>query len=275
MTDYPRIDEDEERDIPEYRALVALDMKGYSSTPDHGMQGLREDFDDIVASAVAESGLGSEWTFHGPERDRGDGCIAVMPVRKMWRLIDPFPENLDRALARYDRVRRAITAAIRVRMSVHVGPVNDSVRCDAINDVCRLLDSSAARDAVAKAEELDSYVALVVSDPVFRVVVRSQRAPRLRQRDFLPARAEVPRKYSEIAWVHVPRRSPADLSAGAAAPAEEKEATPASAGTDEAPPVPGPATPDPAAGTAGTSTVGKAGAVIHGGRHEMKFRQQF
>ncbi|MGW9426662.1 hypothetical protein ACWHA1_01745 [Streptomyces decoyicus] len=196
------------RDIPDYRALVVIDMKGYSKVHSHLMPAMRDGLDSSLATAFAASGLGEEWEKNLHWSDTGDGCILVMPVRRMWRLVDPLPDVLDGILARYDAERLASTPEIRVRMSVHVGPLPESFRGDAINDACRLIDSDAARDAVDRARDLGSYVALVISEPVFQAVVRPRRTIRITEHDFMPARAEVKNKYSEAAWVHIPRRSP-------------------------------------------------------------------
>ncbi|WP_338930849.1 hypothetical protein WEB32_04615 [Streptomyces netropsis] len=215
---------DDSRDLPDFQALVVFDMKGYSKVPSHQMPAMRDALDNMLATAFAESGLGYEWEQRPYWSDTGDGCILALPVRRMWRLVDPLPEVLDGVLARYDRERFAATPGIRVRMSVHVGPLPDSYRGDPINDACRLIDSDAARDAVDRARELGSYVALVISDAVFQAVVRAQRTTRLADHDFLPTQAQVGNKYSEAAWVHVPRRSPAALGAPAHASATGAEA---------------------------------------------------
>ncbi|GAB2723166.1 hypothetical protein [Kitasatospora kifunensis] len=203
------------RDIPEYQALLVVDMKGYSRAPSHLMGAMRGDLDSMLATAMAESGLGGEWHQHGYWSDRGDGFLVAMPVSRLWRLVDPLPENLENILARHDRERFASTPEIRVRMSVHVGPLPESYRGHPINDVCRLVDSDAAKSAVSRAQELGSFVAVVISDAVFQTVVRARRTIRLRERDFLGVQAEVAEKFSERAWVHVPRRTPSELGEGA------------------------------------------------------------
>ncbi|MET9647262.1 hypothetical protein ACFZB6_25405 [Streptomyces syringium] len=256
---------DDVRDIPDYQALVVIDMKGYSKVPSHRMPAMRGDLDHMLATAFAESGLGREWEERAYWSDTGDGCILALPVRRMWRLVDPLPEILDGVLARHDRERLASTPEIRVRMSVHVGPLPDSYRGDPINDACRLIDSDAARDAVDKARALGSYVALVISEAVFQAVVRPRRTTRLTEHDFLPTRAEVKNKYSETAWVHVPRRSPADLG------------TPAGDGSERAaeavpPPAAPTASPTPAAPRFAIETVGN---IIDTPQGDLSFTQDF
>jgi class 3 adenylate cyclase len=214
---------DELRDVPEFRALLVVDMKGYSKAPSHLMPEMRADLDRMMAQAMAESGLAKEWAEHGYWSDRGDGFLLAMPVARLWRLVDPLPENLESILARRDRGRRAVDPQIRVRMSVHVGPLPPEYRGDPMNDACRLVDSDAAKSAVTHAERLDSYLALVISDAVFQTVVRSGRTLRLKQHDFLDVQAAVGDKFSERAWAHVPRRSPSELTGAAVAGRPQRE----------------------------------------------------
>ncbi|WP_369354805.1 hypothetical protein [Streptomyces sp. cg2] len=233
---------DDARDIPDFQALVVFDMKGYSKVPSHSMQTTRDELDNMLATAFVESGLGDEWQHCAYWNDTGDGCILAMPVRRMWRLVEPLPDILDGILARHDRERFNSMPEIRVRMSVHLGPVSENYRGDPINDACRLIDSDAARGAVDKAEQLGSYVALVISEAVFQAVVRARRTIRLTELDFLLTRAEVKDKYSEPAWVYVPRRSPSALGAPAASSATP-DAQPAPGAVVAASGPPTPATP--------------------------------
>ncbi|WP_327070919.1 hypothetical protein OG500_35370 [Kitasatospora sp. NBC_01250] len=200
------------RDVPDYEAVLALDMRGYSKAASHLMSPMRTNLDAMVAAAMAESGLAEEWQQRKYWGDRGDGFLLAMPVRRLWRLVDPLPEKLEAALAAYDAQRRAADPEIRVRMSVHVGPLPSDYHGDPMNDACRLLDSGAARSALEQAKKLDSFLTLIISDAVFHAVVRAKRTLRLTASDFLRVRAEVDDKFAELAWVHVPRRSPNDLA---------------------------------------------------------------
>lgn len=200
------IDERDPRNLPRHRALFVVDMRDYSDTADPSMEQVRKDIDDLLATAFRESGLSEEW--HSPElhSDTGDGFILGLPTTRMWRLIDPLIENLDRVLYRYDQARLASTPPVRLRVSVHLGPLPDSYRGSAINDLCRLVNSDQAEAALTIATERGAFVALIVSDEVFQVVVRQGRTERLDQRDFSRVIATVPSKsFEALAWVHAPR----------------------------------------------------------------------
>ncbi|MFE7529099.1 hypothetical protein ACFU7Y_25775 [Kitasatospora sp. NPDC057542] len=193
------------RDIPDYRALFVIDMKGYSAVQSWRMTDYWGDLEGMLATAFVQSGLGSEW--HDPlYRDStGDGLILALPLAKARLLVDPLAENLHRLLADHDRERLASVPSIRVRMSVHVGPLPDSHRGDPINDLCRFVASDAARDTVKVAEKHRAFVAMVLSYEAYQVIVRAGRTERLRAEDFRLTRASVDEKFAEPAWVHVPR----------------------------------------------------------------------
>ncbi|MDH6136224.1 hypothetical protein P3T37_005643 [Kitasatospora sp. MAA4] len=206
------------RDVPGYEAVLALDIRGYSKAASHLMSQMRTNLDAMVEVAMADSGLAEEWQQRKYWGDRGDGFLLAMPVQRLWRLVDPLPEKLETALADYDAHRQAADPEIRVRMSVHVGPLPSDYHGDPMNDACRLLDSDAAKAAMEQAKKLDTFLALIISDAVFHAVVRAKRTLRLTADDFLRVRAEVDDKFAELAWVHVPRRRPKDL-VGLEAPA--------------------------------------------------------
>ncbi|GAA2107346.1 hypothetical protein GCM10009759_46340 [Kitasatospora saccharophila] len=192
------------RDIPDYRALFVLDMKGYSVVDSWRMANHWEDLESMLTTAFAQSGLEFEWRYPLYRDPTGDGLILALPLARARLLVDPLAENLHRLLAGHDRERLASVAPIRVRMSVHVGPLPDSHRGDPINDLCRFVNSDAARDAVEVAEERGAFVALVLSHEAFQVIVRAGRTERLRAEDFRFTRAVVEKKFAEPAWVHVP-----------------------------------------------------------------------
>ncbi|MEU7166974.1 hypothetical protein AB0A70_20400 [Streptomyces morookaense] len=208
-------DKSDVRDIPPEQALFVLDMKGYSQIRECRMSPVRGDLDDILAHVFAESGLAEDWAEGEPYKDTGDGAIFVLPTTRMWRLVDPLLSNLDQALARYDRDRLARTPTIRLRASVHLGPLTtDDNRGNAINDACRLVNSDVAYAAMEAAIEHDAYVAAVVSHVAFNRTVGAGRSERLSEGQFLSTTAKVTNKpsFNEVAHAHVPGVSPVSIA---------------------------------------------------------------
>ncbi|MEV5434120.1 hypothetical protein [Streptomyces sp. NPDC052701] len=201
-------------DVPEERALLVVDMKGYSKIPEAKMAPVRSDLDDILATVLTHSGLTHTRSPQSTYKDTGDGAIIVLPARHTARLVDPLLDNLHQALKRYDRERLASAPLIRLRASVHVGPLTADHRGDAINEACRLVDSDAVRRAMAAAADNGSFLAAVVSDTAFRHSVRAGRTPDLNERQFLRTKARVDGKpdFEEVCWLFVPGLVPAMIS---------------------------------------------------------------
>ncbi|MBO1413133.1 hypothetical protein [Streptomyces sp. FH025] len=197
-------------DLPPDYALLTTDIVGYSKVPETAMPAMRNALDEALAEAFEESGLASEWESHNLGRDTGDGWIRVVPAAKLPRLVDPCISLFEEALHRYDCGRHAAAPVLRTRLSVHLGPLSPDYRGNAINDVCRLVESDAVRSAAAVAAEHDSFTAAIISDEVHRRVVLAERTLGLSPRDFLEVSANVREKqFSRSAWVHVPRLAPA------------------------------------------------------------------
>ncbi|MFB4420100.1 hypothetical protein C5F59_003285 [Streptomyces sp. QL37] len=180
-------------DVPREHALLVVDMKGYSRIPEARMAPARSDLDSILDTAFEQSGVEMPQRVDGTFDDTGDGAIFVLPASDTTRLIDPLLGNLNAALCRYDRKSRLHSAPqIRVRSSVHVGPVSlPDRRNRAVVEACRLVDSEAVREALDAAEAHGAYLAAAVSEIAFRRTVRDGRTLDLDESHFLSAAARV------------------------------------------------------------------------------------
>ncbi|MER7195587.1 hypothetical protein [Streptomyces flaveolus] len=217
-------------DVPPEYALLVVDMKEYSQIPEAKMAPTRSDLDDILATVFAQCGIGEVTTLDGVVKDRGDGAIFVLPARHTARLVDPLLGHLSRALERHERSRLASAPPIRLRASVHTGPLEPpDHRGDAANDACRLVDSNAARQAMAAAVDHRVPLAVAVSDTVFRRTVRAGRTPVLDEHHFQPATARVDGKpdFEETCWLFVPGLAPAVISPYLTTDAADTPAAPA------------------------------------------------
>lgn len=202
-------------DVPPEQALLAVDMQGYSQIKEAKMAPVRSDLDDVLTNVMAHIGLQDPRDQPGAYKDRGDGAIFVMPARDVARLVDPLLEHLHAALVRYDRDRLPSAPTIRLRAAVHVGPLSlPDHRGDAINDVCRLLDSQVARTGLTVArEQRGGFLAAVVSEAAYRRTVRAGRTPDLDEEHFLRTTARVDGKaFEEPCWLFVPQMTPRALS---------------------------------------------------------------
>ncbi len=205
----------DDRDIPPERGLLVVDMKDYSKIPESQMPAARAALDTMLEMSFAASGLADEWACAEYYKDTGDGVIFVIPPARMWRLVDPFIERLNAALEAHEQTRLVSAPAIRVRASVHVGPLSPGdERGDAINEACRLVSSTVAYSAIEVAVAHRAFVALVVSELAFRRTIGAKRSERLATTHFLAATAEVNGKpqFNEPVRVHIPGVSPEALA---------------------------------------------------------------
>ncbi|WP_405939242.1 hypothetical protein OG338_23810 [Streptomyces sp. NBC_00726] len=236
-------------DVPADFALVAIDMESYSQIPEARMTAARCDVDDIVATVLAECRLPDPQELPGGCKDRGDGAILLFPPSALARLVDPLLGRLNAALVRYERHRLASSPALRLRASVHIGPLSlPHHRGDAINDTVRLLDSRATRQALSAAKDSGGFLAAALSETVYHRTLHAGRTPDLGPHHFLEAVAHVGDKPGFVAQpcrIHVP-----GLTGPAVRPYVTDTASPAAAPASTARPGDAPAT--PAAGSGGT-----------------------
>lgn len=202
------------RPMPEYRALLAVDMVRFSANPGSYLPGLNALIPEVLEEALAGCGDGSIWSGRRFPQDTGDGYLLGTHVRNLPFLIDPFPDRLqevlqhhDRDLAVHDRDLR-----LRLRVSVHVGPVPDDGpdlerNGTPTNEVCRLLDCKQIKDAINNADPGVTLVAAIVSQRAFEDAV-SARYTDLKPAQFTQVTAEVPGKdFAMPGWLYVPRPS--------------------------------------------------------------------
>ncbi|MFF9706833.1 hypothetical protein ACF1FE_37775 [Streptomyces griseofuscus] len=194
-------------DVPAELALVALDMEKYSQIPEGKMAAARCDVDDIVATVLAECELPDPQALPGGYKDSGDGAILLFPPSVLARLVDPLLGRLNAALVRYERQRLASSPLLRLRASLHVGPLSlSNHRGKAINETARLLDSQAARQALSAAKDCGAFLAAAVSEVVYQRTVQAGRTPDLGPHHFLDAVARVSDKpgFEQSCRIHVP-----------------------------------------------------------------------
>jgi hypothetical protein len=202
-------------DVPLEHALLVVDMRSYSQMREAKMAPTRADLDDILYTVFSQCGIDGATVVEDAERDRGDGAVFVLPARHAARLVDPLLGHLRQALERREQTRLASSPTIRLRASVHVGPLEPpAYRGDAINDACRLVESDAVRRAMDAATDNHLYLAAVVSDTVFRRTVRAGRTRTLDTHHFLQEMARVSNKpdFEETCWLLVPGLVPAVIS---------------------------------------------------------------
>ncbi|MET0416705.1 MAG: hypothetical protein ABW022_11860 [Actinoplanes sp.] len=198
-------------DLPPYRAILAVDAKGFTAEPGSTHEAISKKLLDLVGDAVADAGLRAEWehpAFLGPT---GDGFAVGLPTRVLPFLVDPFPRLLQERLAAHNRQARA---RLQLRVSLHVGPLpadpenpHWTGNGDSRNDTHRLLDSAPVKAVLAAASPRVTFVACIFSDRVFEDVIAAGYAGMQPDR-CLPVMATVESKaFSRQAWLYLPEVS--------------------------------------------------------------------
>ncbi|MET7614928.1 hypothetical protein ABZX97_28025, partial [Streptomyces seoulensis] len=151
----------------------------------------------------------------GAVMDRGDGAVLVLPARHTARLVDPLLGYLEQGLRQRERSRRVGAPVIRLRVGIHVGPLEPPHHDgDAVNYACRFVDSDVTRGAMAAATDHGLMLAAAVSATAFDRSVRAGRAHALEPHHFLSATALVRNKpgFQETCWLHVPGLVPSVIA---------------------------------------------------------------
>ncbi|WP_433651526.1 hypothetical protein ACQP2C_02700 [Micromonospora zamorensis] len=198
-------------DLPPYRAILAVDAKGFTAEPGSAQEAISKNLLDLVGDALTGAGLGAEWdrpAFLGPT---GDGFAVGLPPRVLPYLVDPFPRLLQERLAEHNRQARD---RLQLRVSLHVGPLpadpenpNWTGNGDSRNDTHRLLDSVPVKAVLAAASPRVTFVACIFSDRVFEDVIAAGYAGMEPDR-CLPVTATVDGKaFSRQAWLYIPEVS--------------------------------------------------------------------
>lgn len=220
-------------ELPPYRAMLVVDMKDYSGAAGRQHSHLNAFIPEILQSAFDRCGLGSLWAETTFSDSTGDGYAIGLPSSRLPFLLNPYLGALQEELS--DRSRTMIAAgfpAIRMRVSVTVGPVSDSGANgvsdgagDARVELHRLLDSQPVRGLLARSGDV-TRVAAIVSARAFEDAVAAgytDEDPDL----YVPAPVKV-KRYQGQAYLRVPVPSGELLTSGfhsnGRAPAQEADA---------------------------------------------------
>lgn len=153
--------------------LFAVDIVGSTDAgrDDEVQLVLRKALYEILIGAFAASGIC--WESCTAE-DRGDGVIIVIPAQMPTvTIVHPLTMEIGYRLRRHNRMASDV-AQIRLRLAAHIGEVHRDrygLAGAAINQLCRMLDAPALRDAMRVAE---TEFALLISDYFYDSVIRGR-----------------------------------------------------------------------------------------------------
>jgi class 3 adenylate cyclase len=190
--------------IPEYRALLTVDIEDYSSRTDAEQRVLQSALMTALDRAADAAELNREqWV----RQLGGDGLMALLPPGSdICRLLDVLIRRLDAELGSYNRLReQPAWSRIRMRLAVHAGPIHVDGEAGwpgrHVVVPARLRDSDPVRAVLAARPEAD--LAVIVSSEVYRDYV-TQGPGHPRPSEFRAVRIHKKRQ-SYVAYLHLPR----------------------------------------------------------------------
>ncbi len=239
--------------LPDYRAMLVVDIKNFSGVPGRWHQNLSREVPELLGQTFVGSGWRDWSAAECFSATTGDGYVLGFEPWALPFLVHPFLENLQRELEFRNRVAPtgagSLDRPLRMRVSLHVGPVTDSGtnklgdgNGDARIALHRLLDAAAVRHLLDDSSPRATLVAAILSSRVFEDVVVGGYSD-LDPSYFVPVSVEE-KSYRGEAYVHVPRptgglltrgfripTAPIDPAAAAARPSAEQPNSPGTAGT--------------------------------------------
>ena len=114
-------------ELPPYRALLAVDIRDFSGVLGQHHAEITDAIPTMLLAAFQRCGLAETWRERRFGFSTGDGYVAGFPSAVLPFLLNPFLQALQDELDFRDQVD-ADPVPLRMRVSVHVGPVTDTGR---------------------------------------------------------------------------------------------------------------------------------------------------
>jgi hypothetical protein len=205
------------RDLADYHAVLAADVKDFTSNADIDNRILARRLPQVLGEAFARSGLDfSKVRFPG---QAGDSYAVGVDYHKLPHLIYPLLDRLQDVLAELDAGPGKHSASMRLRVSIHIGHLPSEPDADgpagigkAMNDLHRLLDANPARHALRDSDPATTFVAAVISQRAYEDAVLSGACPLPISR-ITPISVHI-KQFTGGAWLYVPEPSGPALHRG-------------------------------------------------------------
>ncbi|MFF3019501.1 hypothetical protein [Streptomyces sp. NPDC057939] len=200
----------ESRPLPPYRALFAVDAKDFTGLPAAQHGPVSRLIPQLVDQALERAGLHQLRDAQRFPANTGDGVVFGFDPVHLPFVLWPFLGVLDDVLGSYNR--QAVGPRIRLRASIHVGPLPDGDEPGdgngtARNDMHRLLDSLPVKAILAAASEEVTHLAAIVSERVYEDVVLGAYTGLHPDRCVEVSATVEGKNFAQRAWLYVPSPS--------------------------------------------------------------------
>jgi hypothetical protein len=193
--------------MPVYRAVLVLDAEDYGSATSAQQSRITAEIVDVIGAAFARAGLAADWDarLFRERAHTGDGYFVGLPPERLPRLLDPFLRVLQQELCDRDATRPVREARLRLRASIHVGPLLANGAGKPMTETHRLVESDDLRQALRDSDPEVTFLAVIVSQHVFEEWVRAGHTS-LAPSQFRKVSVRV-KQLAEDGYVYVPEPS--------------------------------------------------------------------
>lgn len=200
------------RELPPYRAVLAVDVKNFSGVPAAQHRELTQRIPLLLKHAFTQANYGSVWEERRFAQSEGDGYVVGFRPEVLPILVGPVVDALQEVLEIHNQMRTGGGPSLRMRLSIAAGPLNDSGEGQpgdgtgaAMVETHRLLDCGPVRQLLEASDPEVTFVAVVLSARVYDdVIVGGYSTKALTE--FTSVQASV-KTYQGTAFLHVPRPS--------------------------------------------------------------------
>ncbi|GAA4855394.1 hypothetical protein [Saccharopolyspora rosea] len=211
-----------DRPIGEYQGMLAVDVRHFSRHDDVQQRMIAEELlPDVLQRAASRAGFAELWHGRRFRAFRGDGYLLGFHPDLAAAVVDRFFDSLQAELRRRTGEFRSVGVELRLRASLHLGPVQsfnallaDSPSGKVMVDAGRMVDAEPVRSLLDRSDPDVTLVASVLSRAVMEHVVEAGQSTR-RPSEFVEAPLRVEAKeYAGTGYLRVPAPSGELLSAG-------------------------------------------------------------
>lgn len=195
----------------EYLGVLVVDAEKFGAHDDVQQKKLTSLVPRVLEKAALRSNMGALWNERRFPASRGDGYLFGFDPALLGKLVDVYLDALQSELRSRARGLRTEGMVLRLRASVHVGPLQefdhlltDSPAGKVMVDTHRVVDAPQVRALLEQSDPDVTFLGASVSEAVMEHVVRAGHSAR-RPSEFVAAPLEVVGKdYRGTGYLRVP-----------------------------------------------------------------------
>ena len=200
--------------LPDHLGILVVDSRGFSRHSDRQQNHLASLIPEVLERACRRADLAELWARKSFPDGTGDGYMFGFPPELLPAVVHRYLEHVQAELRSLARSLRADGMSLRMRLSLHLGPVDllDDPRLDSpvgatMVGTHRLVDADPLRALLEHSDPDVTFLAAALSEPVMAAAVRSGRSSR-HHSEFVEAPVRIEAKdYTGIAYLRVPTPS--------------------------------------------------------------------